>query len=138
MKQLKVRFARPEETEQILEWLKANSQNYFGERIFKYPSLKILCAYEDSGEPVAYLPIHNVLMMESIAVNPKASNMNKAQALRDVTKACELIADGQGMREIYFVGGHGGVGEMADSKKGHSFKEVILGGRSAKVYRNQL
>ena len=137
MKQLKLRYARPDEAPKILEWLQSNPNNYFAKEILGYPSLRILCAYEEGGEPVAYLPIHNVLMMESIALNPNASPLNVAQALRDLTKSCELIADAAGIREVMFLGGHGGVGEMAGSGR-HSFEEVKLGEKSAKVYRNQL
>lgn len=137
MKQLQLRYARPDEGEQILGWLKGNPQNFFNPRILKYPTLRMLCSYDESG-PVAYVPVHTVLMMESVALNPEASEMNVAQALRDLVKGSQLIADAGGMREIYFLGGHGGVGEMAASPKGHSFTEVNLAGQQAKVYRNLL
>ena len=132
MKQLKLRGARPDESKQILNWLTNNTSNHFDPQILGYPTLQILCAYEDTGEVIAYLPVHRVLMMESIAVNPKASKLQVAQALRDLTKASELVADSIGIREVMFLGGHGGVGEMATGN-GHSFEELPF-----KVYRNSL
>lgn len=134
MRQLKIRYARPEEGEQILVWMKANQHNHFDPRILKYPTLRMLCSYSDDG-PVCYLPVHNVLMMESIAVNPVESPFNVAQALRDLTKGSELIADAGGMREVYFLGGHGGVGSMAAENGKHSFERVVLGEKPAEAFR---
>lgn len=137
MRQLKLRYAKPDEGGQILSWLQGNSQGFFAERILQYPTLRMLCAYEEGGEVAAYLPVHQVLVMETVARNPESSPLVTAQALRDFTKAAELIADAGGMREILFLGGHGGVGEMA-ATPGHSFQEVRLGDEPARVYRNLL
>ena len=129
MKQLKLRWANPEEAKQILEWLTRNPQNHFDPGILDYKTVQVLCSYD--GEPECYMPIHRVLMMESIAPRPGASELNIAQSLRDFTKACELVASAQGIREIYFLGGDGKVGSM--SLGGHGFEELPL-----KVFRMKL
>lgn len=136
MKQLKMRYAVEDESKQIVSWITANPNNHFDSSILKYPTLRMLCSYGD--EPVCYLPVHKTLMMESIAVNPSASRLDVAQALRDLTKASELIASSESMREIYFIGGHGGVGEMAALNGKHSFEKVILDGKPAEIYRIRL
>jgi hypothetical protein len=70
--------------------------------------------------------------MESVAMNPEASDLDKAQALRDMTKAATLLASSHGIREVYFLGGQGGVGEMA-TRSGHCFEELPY-----KVFRMKL
>lgn len=136
MKQLNLRYAREGESEQILSWMKGNLSNHFDPQILKYPTLRMLCSYGDM--PVCYLPVHKVLMMESIAVNPEASRFDVAQALRDLTKATQLIADAEQMKEVYFVGGHGGVGEMAAGNGKHNFERMTLDSKPAEIYRMRL
>src|SRR5262249_25733822 len=121
MKQLKLRFAKPDESGRVVEWLNANRVNSFDPAILNYPTLQVLCSYGD--DVAGYLPFHKTLMLESIAMNPAITNGNKAQALRDMTKAATLIADANKIREVYFVGGNAGVGEMA-IHNGHCFEEL--------------
>jgi|SRR5579883_3075021 len=102
MKQLKLRFAGPEDAGTLLEWLEGNPENDFDRDILGYPTLQIVCAYSEQG-PVAYLPIQKALVLESTARAPGISEGDSAQALRDFTKAAELMASSQGIREIYFL-----------------------------------
>lgn len=132
MKQLKLRGIRKDDIPQVVKWLNANPLNSYDPRILDYPTLKIFTSYGDNGN-VCHLPIHQVYMMESIARNPEESDLNVAQALRDLTKATELAADAAGIREVYFLGGEGKVGAMAASAKDHSFEELPY-----KVYRMRL
>lgn len=129
MRQLKLRFATPEDAPQIIEWLNANPLNEYDSVICKYPSLHVIASYAPDGV-ICYLPTQKVLVLESLAVNPKASELEKAQALRDLTKAAELLANSEGIREVWFLDGAGGVGEMARS---HGFEELPY-----KVFRLKL
>jgi hypothetical protein len=101
MEQLKLRVALPEDTKQIVDWLNLNPFNLFDPAILKYPTLRVLCAYDES--PVAYLPTQRVLVLESIAPNPIASDSARAQALRDLVKGAELLASSDAIKEIYFI-----------------------------------
>lgn len=129
MKQLKLRVTTAEDAEQIVEWLKLNPLNEFESVILKYPTLRVIASYAQDGV-ICYLPTQKVLVLESLAVNPEATELEKAQALRDLTKASELLASSEGIREIWFLDGAGGVGEMARS---HGFEELPY-----RVYRLKL
>jgi hypothetical protein len=130
MKQQKVRWAQPEDSAQILEWVHANEKvNLFNADILKYPTLRVFCSYDENG-PINYLPFQRVFMLESAAPRPGATAAELAQSFRDLTKAAELTASGEGIREIYFLDGGGGLGEMAT----HHDYELL----PYKVYRMRL
>jgi hypothetical protein len=114
MKQLRVRFADKDDAPTVIRWLNDNPQNRYDSAILRYPTLSTLCAYEPDGGPVAYLPTHRVLMLESVALRPNLERLTSAQALRDLTKAAGLIAHAQGMREVYMLEGAGGLAELAE------------------------
>lgn len=120
MRQLKLRFSRPEDRPKILEWLKANPDNGFDPDILGYPTLQVLCAYSDEG-PVAFLPIQTAIVLESTARMPGITDVDSAQALRDCTKAAELLASAQHIREIYFLAKEPKLIEMA---KNHGYEEM--------------
>jgi len=120
MKQLKLRFASPEDAATLLEWLQANPENDFDKDILQYPTLQVVCAYSDEG-PVAYLPVQKALVLESTARVPGISDADSAQALRDFTKAAELMASAQGIREIYFLCKDDRLAAMA---RGHGYEEL--------------
>jgi hypothetical protein len=102
MNQLKLRVAVPDDEKQIVEWLNQNPQNLFDPDVLKYPTLRVLCAYGD--EPVAFLPTQQALFLESLGINPKSSEDDRAQALRDLVKGAELVASASGIKEIYLFG----------------------------------
>jgi hypothetical protein len=102
MKQLKLRFARAEEAAQVTEWIRCHPENDFDPDILNYPTLQVFCSYSDEG-PEAYIPTHNVKVLESTALKPDVEIGVAAQALRDFTKAAELMASTQNIRELYFL-----------------------------------
>ena len=123
MKQLFIRGGRPDDTVEILKWLKENKQGRFDSAILNYPTLQVLTSYKENGPTVCHLPLQRVLMMETIARNPQASSLDVAQSLRDLTKGAQLVADAQGIKEVYFLGGDGLVGEMAVA---HGFSKLDM------------
>lgn len=98
MKQLKIRLATKEERPQIEAWSSEDADP----KVLDYPTATVLCAY--NGSPVAYLPMQKVLMLEATAISPDASELESAQALRDLFKGAELTASVNGIKEIYFLG----------------------------------
>lgn len=100
MKQLLVKLAEPKDHSEIVEWLNGNPSNQFDSAILSYPTLQVVTAY--NGRNVMHLPMHKCMVMESLAINPEATEMEKAQALRDLTKAAELLASQSGIKELYF------------------------------------
>jgi len=101
MHQLKLRYLTPEDQPQFLEWVNSTPNNLFDESILKYPTLRVICSYNDN--PVAYLPTQQAIVLESLAVKPGASPMETGQAFRDLVKAAELLASSFGIKEIYFI-----------------------------------
>lgn len=95
--QLKLKLAPPADA---LEWLEKVPE--FDKGIMGYPSLRMLCAY--NGEPVAYLPIQRVAMLESLALREGLDDLTAAQAMRDLVKGAEIVASSDGIREICFLG----------------------------------
>jgi hypothetical protein len=119
MRQLKVRVAGLEDSERLVEWLNSTKGNLFDPGILKYPTLRTLCSYD--GEPIAYLPTQRALFLESLAVNPAASLLDKGQAFRDLVKASELLASSDGIRELYMVCEDENVLRIAE---GHGFERI--------------
>ena len=126
MKQLLVRYARPEDKEQWLEWSRANKYGDFDPDIVDYPTLQVLCSY-DKDRVAGYIPVQRAVVMESYASNPDGVSPG---SIRDLLKATELLADGHGIREIYFIGGEGGMGELAER---YGFEKLAV-----PVYRMKL
>lgn len=135
------RCAEEKDVPTIVHWLNGNPDNRFDPDILKYPSLRLICSYRPGEDPTAYLPSQKVLilesvrvtrsrMLESLASNPESSELDKAKALKDLVKATGLLASTEGIKEIYFLDGGGGVAELATK---HGFEEVNM-----KVYRMKL
>lgn len=120
MTQLKMKIGDPKNTEEIAEWLLANPTNAFDPGIFKYPTFRVLTSYNDNGNTL-HMPSQQVLMVESLAPNPKASPLELAQALRDLVKGQELLASSFGLRELYFIGSDPRVLEIAVA---HGFERI--------------
>lgn len=97
-----VRLADPEESQTVVDWLNGNPDNDFDPGILKYPTLQVLCSYNGIG-PLAYLPMHRGLILESTARRPGLSDVDSVQALRDLVKGAELIASANKIREMFFL-----------------------------------
>lgn len=120
--QLKIRLATPEDAPQLAEWLNGTTGNLYDSAILKYPTLRVLCAYNGNG-PSVYLPSQTALVLESLAVKPGTPPIEAARAFRDLVKGMELVASGLGVRELYFVCADPGVAALAAA---HGF-ELIAG-----------
>lgn len=109
MKQLKLGLAT--DRAKIDAALRANPLNEYNERILDYPTLRVLKAYSETEEH--YLPVQQVLMLESISAGAPP------HALRDMVKGATLLANAQGIKELYFLDGAGGIGKFAEN---HGFE----------------
>jgi hypothetical protein len=119
MRQLKIKLATPDQTKQLVEWLNSTKGNLFDPDILKYPTLRTLCSY--NGENVAYMPVQKALFLESLAVNPDSSLMDRAQAFRDLVKASELMASSDQIKEMYMICDDDNVLKVAE---GHGFERI--------------
>lgn len=110
MEQLKLRLASSEEAKEIGDWLKLTPE--FDPGILKYPTFRIITSYGSKGN-IAHLPSQQVLMLESVAASPEADDAEKAQALRDLVKASQLLASSFNLKEIYFLATDENVAKIA-------------------------
>ena len=113
MEQLKLKLSTPEEAKEINAWLQQNPS--FDSRILAYPTYRIITSYGEKGN-IAHLPSQQVLVLESAATRPEASDAEKAQALRDLVKASQLLASSFGLKEIYFLGSDENVVRLAQER----------------------
>lgn len=102
MKELKVRFYNDSDIETFVSWFNSTPNNLHDPAITAYPTLRILCAYDDENGPASYLPTQKVVMLESLAVRPGLRPLEAAAAFRDLVKAAEITASAEGIKELYF------------------------------------
>lgn len=117
--QLKIGYMEKGDQETFVSWVNSTPNNLWDKEVLEYPTLRIICAY--NGQPVAFLPVQNALMLESLAVSDKAALLDKAQAFRDLVKAAELHASSGNQREMYFICKDEDVLKIAE---GHGFERI--------------
>jgi hypothetical protein len=102
LKQVYVRFANQADAPQFSEWVTAAREiNLFDPAVMDYPTTRTLVAH--NGEPLLYMPVQQVLMMESLAPKPGLTPIEEGLALREITKAVALLGSQASIRESYFL-----------------------------------
>lgn len=102
MRHIFVRPVRQADTEKFVEWSKNTEGNLFDPDVPKYPSTTVRCAFNSDG-PIVYAPIQRPLFIEALAINPEASEIDIAVALKELTQDAVSQAYTVGAGEIYFV-----------------------------------
>lgn len=120
MEQLKLRVARPGDVAEIAEWWGKTRNNSLDPGIIKYPTFRAITSYNGAGN-IAHLPSQQVLMLESVALNPAATTLDAGQAFRDLVKGQQLLASSFGLREIYFIATDPAVKRVAED---HGFERI--------------
>ena len=110
-----VRAARPEDAQKFTDWSLETPGNEFDPAVPKYPSTFVLCAYDKDG-PLAYMPVQQPFMMDSVATRPGASKMQTALALKEFTQALVTQAHIKGVGELYFLATEAGTNKMAENQ----------------------
>lgn len=121
MELVSAQLAQP--NKEMWEWMMdglKNQQNYFDQNVLRYPSTVYFVA-GTKEKRIMYMPIQSVLMLESLAVDPKASNHEVAVALRTIFQNAQLLAQQAGIGEIYFLGTNERTNQFAER---HGFQEV--------------
>jgi hypothetical protein len=95
MKNVSVRFAESRDAQNILEWAKGHIGN---ESAFAYPAAKILAS--ENGRQLQYALIHSVCMLEGLAPNPDATDLELVRGLKMMIDAIKVLALTSGMKEI--------------------------------------
>lgn len=123
---MKLRPANPDEKAQVIEWGEKNkARNAFDPKVLDYPLTRTVAAF--NGKTVAFIPLHPVLIMDSVAPNPEADGRDLHDALESFLECAEGYARLSGMGEVMFLASDERVAR-ATLKRG--FKESGM-----KVYR---
>lgn len=99
MNELKLKFVPVDE--EVKSWLSTTRNNDLDPAIFRYPTLRVLCAYD--GEAEAYLPTQLAVVLESLALKPGIDAHRYVEAIRALVKGVTLNASSLGVKEIYFI-----------------------------------
>src|SRR6266702_2624777 len=92
-----------QDTKELFEWsLALKEKNNFDSDVLFYPRCVVTRAVAD-GEPIVYLPLHPVIMFESLAPKPGLSKGQIAMALYRIGEAVEQVAQSTGYGEMYFL-----------------------------------
>jgi len=102
MKRIWTRLLRSSDLEKFKQWAFGTKDNLFDQEILTYPSTGCLVAHAN-GEPIVFMPIQYVPMLESLAINPNSSVKDVATSLWQLVAAVQLECQRKGMGEIYFL-----------------------------------
>lgn len=91
----------PPDTHDFVEWV-TSIRNNFDPEVMGYPRT-VLCRAKAGDEPIAYVPLHAVLMYESLAPRPGTSALQLAQGLREISAVADQAAAQTGHGENYFL-----------------------------------
>jgi hypothetical protein len=104
------------------EWLDAVPE--FDARVLSYPSTSMLCSY--NSHPVGFLPIQKAVILESLAMDPNASDLMKSKAMSDLCKGAGLAASADGIREIYFMATDESMVKVAEKRRFERIKWPVF------------
>ena len=114
-----------EDWENFISWVwEARKINNFDPDVVSYPRSVMLTAdkeTENTSEPILYLPIQPVLMLESLAPKPGITPREEALALWRLGELLEQITKDTGLQEHYFICKDD---RMADYCSKHGFTEM--------------
>jgi hypothetical protein len=98
-----------------MKWFgRIREQSHLDVDMLTYPTTSILEAYvKATGEPVLYLPIQHVLMLESMGPSPVASEIDIAKGLEEIIKIVNYEAQKLGIGEVYYPSSDANVNKFA-------------------------
>jgi hypothetical protein len=122
MKRVSIRdVLTPADIQLFLHWVLNTSNNCYDPSILSYPKATMLAADDEEG-PFAFLPMQSAIMLESLAVMAGTTPRKMALALARFGKAIDEIAEGTGVREVYFLCRDDNVADLCAQ---HGFDELL-------------
>lgn len=119
--------------EEMLEWLKTTKDgDLFDYDLLRHESTFFLCAVKTDFGPIAYLPVQQPLMLESLAAKPGLGPRDTALALTRMVEYAIGEAFRRDAGELYFLTRDK---ETADFARRHRFTPLPDG---LEVYRLNL
>jgi hypothetical protein len=92
-----------QDTKDLFEWSTLlSAKNNFDPEVLFYPRTMIARAKADE-EPIVYLPLHPVIMFESLAPMPGLTVRQTAMALYQIGEVMEQVALDTGYGEMFFM-----------------------------------
>lgn len=113
-----VRPARNGEAKDFLNW--SIGQEGFDAEVAARPDTFTIAAY-DKQKVIAYMPFHQPIMLETIAFNPEATELEKVSAMKELIQFVVAQCHLRGVSEIYFLGSDKSTNEFAQN---HIFERV--------------
>lgn len=110
-----VRPARAEDAEMFKDWYSRSAS--YDPSIFQFPETYVLCAFEDKilgFMPVQMLSFTSSQVLDSLVMNPEASNLEIAGAMRELVKHAITLGYLKDCSEIYFIGDHPETNKVAE------------------------
>lgn len=111
------------EVAKAIEALSAISErSHLDPDVLTYPNTTLLSAYAKSNnQPLLYVPVQQVYMLDGLGPAPMASPVDVAAALAQVIKTIHYMSFTQGIGEIYFPCEDEGVNGLAQR---HGFSRM--------------
>lgn len=115
-----MRPAKPADAAQVIKWSMETQGNEYDPAVITFPTTFTLCAFDKDG-PVAYLPVQQPLMMDSLALRPDCDMTTAANAIVQLVQAAILQCSLKGSGELYFLGTNELTNAMAEK---HGFEKI--------------
>lgn len=97
-----VRPVRKTDVSQFVEWSRDTKNNLFDPEVVNYPSTLVRVAY-NCLHSIVFVPVQRPMMLEALAINPEATEMEVAAGLKELTQDAVSKAHDLGAGEIYFL-----------------------------------
>ena len=110
-----VRPVTPADIPQFSEWY--SKHDSFDPSIFQFPETYVLCAFKD--KVIGYMPVQalsfvSTQVLDSLVMNPDATNLEIAGGMRELFKHAITIGYLKDCGEMYFIGNHPETNSIAE------------------------
>ena len=110
-----VRPARESDSEKFTKWY--SKSNSFDPAVIHFPETYVLCAFDDKilgFMPVQMLSFTSSQVLDSLVMNPEATDLEVAGAMRELVKHAITIGYLKDCEDIYFIGDHPETNKIAE------------------------
>ncbi len=121
--ELKVRRMKLLEVPKWLKWIwDGKEKNDLSPKMFDYDSLRVFVC--ENSKPLVFLPVHSVLVIDSLAFNPEATAKERLDSVCETIHVIAAEAKASGIAEMLYVSSDERVDESAAKHLGF-VKETI-------------
>jgi len=111
-----VRPARPEDSELFTDWYSKHPS--FDPTVITYANTYTLCAFK-KDKIIGFMPVQTLSfassqVLDSLVMNPEATDIEIAGAMRELVKQAIVIGYLKDCGEIYFIGDHPETNKIAE------------------------